>query len=370
MVKSFDEVKSILNIKTLKVEWNDTIPSADFKKLCADKDIKFYNPYINQIETISKKEIYNQSLSKLEKALSNQSIPVNRRALYQLGVLAENFDLLLTYFVINPTTIEMFFYPKMENIKEWFEMFKSLVTRRQFFNLVKSYKTIKNTDSVFSNSCFYQISSPEQPDYCSNVYFSKLNNDYIVVQYKLDIDKPVYRVIKLGKEFKTLVPEVVYDGSLEGITLTVEGKKFVGDSIKHLWNGVDKVKKNIEIEFNKFYYSLDTDNAILYIDDGEDGKYNEEIQIEKFKKDLYAYIVLDRTINHTRMIVLSNGYVWNVNHDKFFNLAGNPALIGLNTEVFSMSSEEKGVFLCFDGNSVERVPVEDFDKILVEYLHK
>lgn len=372
MIKSFDELKKLINIKTIRVEWNNFVSASNIKNLYIDSDISFYNPSIppEDREIIAKKENYNQRLARLESAISNQTIPTNRRSLYQLGVIAENYDLILAYFVVSPTDIELFFFPKFENNRDWFDMFKNLVTRRQFFNLVKSYKTIKNTYSVFDNSIFYQLFSPEQPDYCSNVAISKLNNDYVLVQYKLDIDKPVYRIVKFGKELKTFVPDIYYNNTLEGITLKVDGHIFSGDSVKHLWDGNPKEKNTIEIEFNKFYYNLDTENSTLYICDTNDELYKEELQIEKFKKDPYAFIVLDRTINHTRMIVLSNGFLWNVNHDKFFNLANNPALTGLNTEIFSMSSTERGVFLCFDGNGVEQVPVEAFDKLLVSYLHK
>lgn len=355
MANSLNELKQTLNIKTISVEWNDSFPDYMLKSTYIDTPI--YNDVLELQSTLS--EEYHR-------------IKITRKGLYRLGLLAEMHNLELAYFVIDAINIELFFYPKLESTKQWLEIFKEHLTRRQFFNLVKSYNTIKQYNSMFEMASYFQLTSPERPLNYGKPNVIKLNNDYILIQYPNDVFSPTYRVIKPGLKFEQFRPSINYDNTtFDCITLDVDDKHFTGDSIKHLWDGNEKTINKIEIKHKDTKQTLDAQEGLLTIikDDIIKNERNiiRDIPIEKFKRDATTKIILDKTFKDKRAILLSNGFIWYVDEYRFFNIKNIKGFENLNTDLFSMSSEKKGIILSLDENSIECVPSIVFEKIMFDY---
>lgn len=355
MANSLNELKQTLNIKTISVEWNDNFPDYMLKSTYIDTPI--YNDILELQNTISEE---------------CHRIKITRKGLYRLGILAEMHNLELAYFVIDAINIELFFYQKLESTKQWLEIFKEHLTRRQFFNLVKSYNTIKQYNSMFEMSSYFQLTSPERPLNFGKPNVIKLNNEYILIQYPNDVFSPTYRVIKPGIKFEQFRPTINYNNnSFDCITLDVDNKHFIGDSIKHLWDGIQKEQNNniIQINHNKMIHTLNTEDATLTIElvDKQNNNTSKHITtLEKFRKDNNTKIILDKTYKDKRIILLSNGYVWNVDEFKFINLKSIKEFENLNLILFNMSSEEKGIILSLDENSIECVPSIVFEKFMLK----
>lgn len=348
MVKSLEELKSELNIKTISVDWNECFP--------------YY-----MLESTYKNDSFYENICLFVNALSEQPrYYINRKGLYQLGVLAEVFDLLLAYFVIDYKSIELFFYPKKAT-NEWLETFKKHLNRRQFFNTVKSYRTIKKYNSYFDISSYYQLCSPDIPSYNGKPNVIKLNNDYLLIQYPNDVYSSDYKVIKIGTKFETLNPKISFNSDVfECITLKVEDKVFTGDSIKHLWDGTERTKNVINIKFKNIDYTLTPETGLLRSYDSETNTERED-EIEKFKVDAYTFIISVREYKGKTAAILSNGFIWYLDDNRFLNLKSIPGFEHLDVEIFGMSSEKRGIILRMDENSLENVPCSVFEKLLFKY---
>ena len=351
MCNTFEELKTALNIKTIRCSWNDEFPRFMLETTYNGCDI-------------------DSDVRKLSCLLydNNMSVKITRNGLRKLGVAAELCNLITAYFVCDETYIELFFYPKMAT-NEWLAVFKQHLTRRQFFNFVKSYKTLKAYNCFSNSSSYYQLIAPDlPPDTSVNVV--KLNDEYILLQYLNDVFSPKYKVVKPGFKFKAFDASLSYkDGFFNSIELMFDNKVFKGDSIRHLYDGTVKQKSSITVDikddngFNVRYELLPEMATLDKYVENEEGNYtfDSQIVIEKFRRNAYARIILDKNYKGKRIIVLSNGMVWYPDEEKFVSIRSIKGLENLDFEVFEMSNRENGVFLKLDENSIECVPIVEFE---------
>ena len=223
MVNSFSELEAKLNIRAIPTSWNSPFP-------------------VEKIKASYKRSEFEVSVNAflIECQKKYPDAKVNTVDLFYLGLLAESFDLLLAFFITGNNSIDLFIQNNV-NTKEWMNQFKGEVPRRQFFELIHNCKNIKEYNSLFPISTFYNLYSSKLPIYCNKVNVSTLSNEYILIQYMNDIGDPQYRVIKFDNySFIELTPVIEYNPSnFNSITLKVDGKTFIGDCLKYLWNGID-----------------------------------------------------------------------------------------------------------------------------------
>lgn len=350
MIETINELKETLNLKTIQADWNDNFP-------------------LYMLDSTYRGTNIHQNILALESELHEQgTIKITRQGLYKVGLLAEIHNLIFAYIITDATTIEFFFYQKIQT-NEWLDIFKQHLSRKQFFNTIKSYKNIKPYTSMFDVSTYYQLCAPDTPPSYNKTTITKINNDYILIQYNHDYFAPTYRVVKIGKQFEMFKPVLTYKyNAFDSLTLKVDGKEFKTDSTKRFIYETEKEKKLItHFDGVNTYYHLDPETAELKIISKDDG-FEQTIQIEKFKRDPHTKVILAKEYKNKQLILLSNGFVWNVQEDSFTNLKTIEGLEDLNTEILSMSSKEKGIVLSLDPNSIELVPTVVFEKFLFKHF--
>jgi hypothetical protein len=350
MANSINEMKEALNIKTVRSEWNDLFPKDEL--LAINKE--------NRVMSRKIKKFY----EKLDR--HNLSVcRVNRRDLCNIGQIADECDLILAYIVSEPIAIELFFWDKMETT-DWLAQFKPHCTRRQFFSMVQTLKNIKPASSEFTLSQYYQLISPNVPiGYTATA--TKLDNDHIIVAYRHDVAKPIFRVIEIAEDgFKSFVPEIRVDLDLfDSIELSFNGKTYRGDSIKTLWDGNEHGHNDadtISAEFNGKTHILNTATGTIEF------SYEEFFEIEKFRRGKNIEIILEVNRHNKKALLLSNGFVWILHNDTFYDIRSFSGLEQINLDFFAMSSQRKGIVFSRDLNSIELVPCAIFSDLIYRLL--
>lgn len=354
MANSIKEIKEILNIKTVRAEWNDPFPRKQLlsvntgdRALC-DKIKRFY---VN---------LDKHNLS---------ACMVNRRDLCKLGQLADACDLMLVYIVTEPTAIELFFWNKMETA-DWLAQYKPHCTRRQFFSLFQTLKNVKPANSEFTLSQFYQLVSPNLPlGYTASTF--KLDNNHIIVAYRHDVEKPILRVIEISEDgFKSFEPEVSTNMEVfDSIEVKFNGKTYRGDSLKTLWDGIERGyqdRDTISVEYDGKTHILNTVDGTIEFNDGNGGY--DFFGIEKFRRGKNIDIILEVDRHNKKALLLSNGFVWILNDDTFYDIKKFSGLEQINFDIFSMSSTDKGIVISKDASCIELVPCSIFSDLIYRIL--
>ena len=354
MANSIKEVKEILGIKSVRAEWNDPFPreqllsiNAGDSSLC-DKIKRFY----------SHLDKHNLSACK-----------VDRRDLCKICQIADVCDLMLAYIVTEPIAIELFFWHKIET-SDWLAQFKQHCTRRQFFSLFQTLKNVKPANSDFTLSQFYQLVSPNLPlGYTASTF--KLDNNHIIVAYRHDVEKPILRVIEISEDgFKSFEPEVYTNMEVfDSIEIKFNGKTYQGDSLKTLWDGTERGyqdKETISVNYEGCSHILNTVDGTVEFDDGKDGY--DFFEIEKFRRGKNVDIILEVDRHNKKALLLSNGFIWVLNDDTFYDIKGFSGLEQINLDLFSMSSKDKGIVVSKDATCIELVPCSIFADIIYRIL--
>jgi hypothetical protein len=342
MVESFKELCAELNLIPVYVNWNE-----DF-------------PFFSVMECYSKtpiEEKINSFIQAVKKKYPDARI--NNMDLYNLGLLADSFDLMLAYFVSSNTTIGLIFHDGT-NTKEWMDQFKDKVNRRIFFSLVHSYRNFKNYVSPFPLSIFYNLYPSTLPNQCSKVKTYVLNKEYILVHYINDAGNPDYRVIKPGEVFEEFIPTVKYDPSkFNCLQFEFDNKVFTGDSAKYLFDGVEREYGII----NEGCYHIDPREGVVWCD-GDDYVEN----IPGMKTDPKLSIVFSTMINNKKVILLDNAMLWILPDNQFIRLKSIKGLETINADLFALSSEKKGIMVSLEPNTIECVSKNIFIRFLKTML--
>lgn len=355
MAQSIDELKNVLNIKTIKTDWNNLFPN---KKELLDvaKNTSFFDEMNNFVDALVK--------TKLNKEI------ITLKTITKICVLAESFGLFMGIINTTPEYIELFFIKSVSTDKRM-EMFKPHLTRKQFFNCILSCGNFKEYTTIFSDRTrYYQTISPKIPDGYS-AKLIKLNNDLILVKYTSDFALPVLKIFKLTNNgcLVSIPYNVKYNKSVfNSITLTVDNKTFTGDAFTRLWDGEEKQtpERYIKIKIDKKLYSLDTDTCNVTISDYEALTIT-KTSIDPFRKIQNGVsLLLTENVNNNTFALLDNGYVWNLTKNKFIDVitmfgSGND----VNLDLLTMSSNSKGVILSRMQNSVEIIPCDEFFKLFL-----
>ena len=339
MAESFEQLSSLLGIKTISVDWNDPFP---FDKVLT------LNNHVHNIRTF---------LGAVRKKYPDAKI--NNQDLGNIGILAESFDIMLAYFITGNNTIDLVFHDGL-NTKEWMDQFKGQVCRRQFFNLIHSYRNFKPYHSLFPFSTFYNLYSSNLPIQCNKVNTYILNKEYIVIQYLNDAGSPDYRVIKPGEVFSEFIPLVTYNPSnFNSIKFEFDNKVFIGDCVKYLFDGIEREYGNID----EGSYHIDPREGTVWCDEDSLIEY-----IPRFKKDPKITKLLSVVINNKKVVLLSNATLWVLPDNQFIPLVSIPGLKYINQDIFSISSEDKGIMVSLEPNTMECVPQNIFVHFLVENI--
>ena len=352
MVTSLSELVSELSLQAVPTFWNCQFPFDDIKKAYHGTD---------------KESLVDSFID-----IASKRFPiarVNTKDFLDLGLLAETKKLILAYMVTGNNSISLFIQ-NLVDTREWMSQFRDIVTRRQFFTLIHSCRNTKQYSSLFQFSSFYNLYSPKLPSTCSRVNIHILSKDYILVQYINDYDKPDYIVIKVGELFEYITPVVEYDPSkFLSLTLRVEDKIFVGDSIKTLKDPstfpVEETNKVIDITYGNTIYSLDPKDGVVW-----NNWDREELVIPKFRSMKDVGVLASYEHKGMLIILLTNGVIWTLPNNKFVNVNSIKGLESMNLDIFSISSQEKGVYISTEGTIVESVPFSVFIRFVIQSLFR
>lgn len=352
MAESLKELKQEVGIITIPVGWNDPFP---IKRI---------------LESYSKNEEIVSKLDNLASIITQYpSFYINTRHLYQLGTLAESVGLLLSYLVISPIQIELFFVDCISQ-KEWVGKFYDHLTRRKFFDYVKTWRLLGGEASLFPISTPYQLISPNQLPYYGNPKMYRLGTKYLLIQYHHEALGPINRIIKMGTySFETFTPTISVDESLDPLKLEVDGYTFTGDSLKYLYNPEisRREKKEVKIIEEDLTYIFDPSTTTLIRE--RDGK-QEIIPTKKWDThpiNTYAEPIIDQVFRGKRYILFSNAFLWDVYGEGLINIRSIPEFKTLSKEVFSCSNRNS-VYVMLDGYLVEQVSTALFFRTLMKYI--
>ena len=342
MAESFKELECKLNLIPVSVNWNDSLPFDLIIEKYSDSTLK--DKIVILAETVKKRY---------------KDIKVNKLDLYKVGVLADSFDLRLAYFITGNNSIDLIFHDDL-NTKDWMDQFKGEVCRRQFFNLIHSYRNFKPYNSLFSISTFYTLYSSNLPIQCNKVNTYIIGKEYIVVQYLNDYGNTEYRVIKPGFEFTEYIPTIKYNSdNFQCLQFEFDNKVFTGDCVKYLFDGVDREYGNIDDgEFH-----LDPKEGTVW----KDGDCYQEY-IPKFKKDQKTKVLFSIMVKDKKVILLDNAFIWVIPDNQFISLRSIKGLENLDTDIFSISTKEKGIMVSVEPGTMECVPTVVFQQFLTRNI--
>lgn len=342
MLESFEALCAELNLIPISVFWNSPFPF--------DIIVKHYS----KSEMRNKIDLFINAVKR-----KYPDAKVNNLDLYNIGLLAETFDIMIAYFVTGNNSIFLIFHDGL-NTKEWMDQFKEKVCRRVFFSLIHSYRNFKNYTSLFPLSTFHNLYSSNLPIQCNKVNLYILNKEYILVQYLNDAGNPNYRVIKPGETFEEFIPKVSYDSSkFNCLRFEFDGKVFTGDCVKYLFDGIDKTYGTID----DGCYHIDPKEGVVWCDGDDLVEY-----IPKFKKDPKVGVVFSTMITNKKVTLLDNGTIWILPDNQFINLKSIKGLETLNQDIFSISTEKRGIMVSLEPNTVECVPKNIFLRFLIKIL--
>ena len=357
--KSIAEVKKELNLKTVRVEWNDPFPAKEL--LNVNKSDNILHP---RLEAFCEQMI--------QHGLDRSK--VTRKDLVKLCALADANDLIMAYIVTEPTAIEIFCHEKVRT-DAYLAEFKPLMARRLFFNMFQSLRNVKDVNDDFSLSQYYQLASPNLP-FGYDAYIKKIDNDYILVSYRHDVLPPIHRIVRVTKRgFESFTPEVSFNPEVfDSITMKFDGKTYTGDSLRTLWDGTERESKDDErtlcYTYKNEFYILDSEKATVQVQSlTSDHSFDDFFDdLDHFRKTAKIDIILEVSRNDKRALLLSNACIWFVDDCSFVNLLSLEGLKTLNTELFTMSSKEKGIVISRDNNGIELVPSTIFENLIYRMM--
>ena len=274
--KSIAEVKKELNLKTVRVKWNDPFPAKEL--LDVNKSDNILHP---RLEAFCDQMI--------QHGLDRSR--VTRKDLVKLCALADANDLIMAYIVTEPIAIEIFCHEKVRT-DVYLSEFKEIMSRKIFFNTIQSFRNVKDVNNDFPLSQYYQLVSPNLPFWYDS-YVKKIDNDYILVSYKHDVLPPIHNVVKITKRgFETFSPEIIFDPDVfYSTTIKFDGKTYNGYSIRNLFNPLNEEKKGDEkflcYTYKDEFYVLDPSNATIQIQ-----SLTEDHSFDDFFDDLMPLINL------------------------------------------------------------------------------
>lgn len=341
MAESFIELEQKLGLTPISVKWNDSLPLDSIIEKYSKTGLK---DKIKVFAGVVKKKYADPKVNKVD--------------LYNIGMLAESIDLKIAYFITGNNSIDLIFHDSL-NTKEWMDQFKGEVCRRQFFNLIHSYRNFKPYTSLFSISTFYNLYSSNLPIQCNKVNTYILNKEYIVVQYLNDYGYPEYRVIKPGFEFVEYTPVVKYNPTVfQSLQFEFDGKVFIGDCVKYLYDGVDKDPEIIDVDG----FHIDAKNRFVW----KDGDCFKTSISADLKRD--TQVILSFTVRDKKVVLLDNALIWIIPDNRFISLCSFEGLRTLNTDIFSISTKERGMMISLESNTMEYVPTNIFQQFLQQLI--
>ena len=355
MVRSISELKSKLNLVTVKTDWNEPFPE-ESQLLEKTKGSDFYSSMVAFVEALK--------ASKMDK------MTLTRNSIRRFGILAESCGVFLGIINDKPDYIELLFM-RYESTDKRMEKFKPLLTRKQFFNKILSYDNFMEYPELLTeNSKYIQLSTPKTPEGYS-AKLIKLDKDLIMVKYSSDFREPVLKCLRVmdNGSTKAIEAKAEYNkDEFDAITLKVGDKTFTGESFTRLWDGIEKqdVDKYIKIKNGNRLYSLDTLTGNICITD-----YNtatkQTFTFDKFRKQTNGVsLCVTAEIENKCYALLDNGYIWFVTENKILDLKSYFDC-EVNMDILSMSNSSKGVLISKDPTSLEIVPCyEFFNKIIMQ----
>ena len=353
MVRSISELKSTLNLVTIKMDWNEPFPEEQ-QLLEKTKGTDLYSSMVAFVEALK--------ASKMDK------MTLTRNSIRRFGILAESCGIFLGIINDKPDYIELLFM-RYESPDKRMEKLNPLLTRKQFFNKILSYDNFKEYPELLTtNSKYIQLSAPKTPDGYS-AKLIKLNKDLILVKYNSDFREPVLKCLRVmdNGSITTVEAKAEYNkDEFDAITLKIGDKTFTGESFTRLWDGVEKqeIDKHIKIKHRDCLYSLDTLTGNICITDYKTAT-KQVFTFDKFRKQTNGVSVcVTADIENKCYALLDNGYIWFVTENKLLDLK-TYFDCEINMDILSMSNSLRGVLVSKDPTSLEIVPCyEFFSKII------
>ena len=353
MIDSLSELKKDLNINTISVEWNTDFPLENLSTYVNDDLRQSYQKFVSLV----KDTLISQDES---------SILINQCNMKDIADIALKCGFVICYFVgENPDTLELGVFKHFENKQDWCRLFKSRITRNQFFSLIHTFDSIIPCKKLFQDSKVYQIIPPKLP-LGYNVKFGVLGGEYIYVVYFREFEKPIYKIIKIDdNQILEFIPEIEVDrGKFSYVKLNFDDRIFIGDSIHTLQESSQKSnnkRDSISVFINNKFYTLYPSSGYIELP-------NSVEKIERFNlvsniKCIYEDIYSDG-YKYFKYIVLRNGSLWIP--EKYSVIQLNK-FISFDLQIFQLSSKNGGIVLYHD-NIIELVSIESFHQFLIGLL--
>lgn len=349
MINSIKELKKELNIKTVTTEWNQDFPLEELGE-CVKDDKELRESYC--------------TFSKMIKFELGENIKLNQYTVGVISEIAEEFNLMISYFVNdNPDKLELGVLKLFKEKQDWFDLFKSNVTKRQFFNLIHNFSSIIPYKKEFSNSTIYQLVPPKLPiGYTCKT--GSIDGQYIYVSFSNEFENPIYKILKIANEgFIEFDPEIsINRENFNYVEMRFDDNVFTGDSINTLCEGKEQVKEEcISLSVNNKTYTIYSAKGCMDFP-------NSIENIKGFRRGSNIKIVyLDKYLDGKKKVdyaVLNNGFVWIPEKYEVIDLK---KFIDFDLNLFKISSNNNGIILFID-NIVELVSISDFHKFLLEEI--
>lgn len=344
MVRSFEELESILGITPITVTFGGIFPYSEVLDKYRDTSMcSKIQCFVTQAKELEIKDFSSMTIQKL-------------------GMLAEGNDLILAYFIIDPFVVHLFFYPSCPTM-QWMGLFKEHTTRRVFFDYIKTYRQTRVYEPTKHTSICMQLFNNMCPNDWETTILP-LNNKYLMVRSTSDFSKQNLMIYRL--DFPGFYP-VSYDlkyypDLFNHIELKVEDTVFTGTTFNTLWDGKENTESSslISTSTKNKKSLLDSERGVLQVLDFT--KYTRSYyNIPKFNVKKNCCIV--KKLSDT-LLLLNNGWVWNVENNTFKNtlhLFQNQDL-----KFLQMSTTQHWVVISPIKGFVELITPEDFIEVIKE----
>lgn len=341
MARSASELESILGIIPIEVTMGGVIP------------------YTEILNTYKETPLGDKIQNFVTQAKELKFVEFSFRTIQKLGLLAESYDLILAYFILDPFKVHLFFHP-ICTTEQWMALFKEHTTRRVFFDYIKTYKQTRVYEPISIKSICTQLLNTMCPnDWSTSIL--PLNDKYLMVRVTSDFSEQSIMIYKI--DFPGFLPVKYeldfYPNQFNRIELKVEDTVFVGPTFTSLWDGKESECSPIISVSNKMNkYLLDAEKGILQV-----------LNFNKFTRSYYVIPKFSVKKNccilkklTEKLLLLNNGWVWNTENNTFKNtlhLFQNQDL-----KILSMSATTFWVVISPIKGFVELLTPEDFVEVV------
>lgn len=367
---TYDDIIEQHNIIPVRIEWNKPFPYQEI--LYMYKETNLFAALNSLFEKVHE----------LGDVIIPNGFITTQEVLNNIGYIAKDFGLLLSTISKDMNHTDLFFSEYMDTAT-WMETWKPVLTRKQFFDMIQTYRGNAKISRLHTLSKMYHLQNPTlRSGIVSNSV--PLNENTILTYYTSDYDKPITEVISIEDDglIKYRNHKVTYyPDDLYPIELVIDGDENIyhGVTFNNIFSAEvkERIKENLKTSFTyrlgMSEYWIDFVKKSCGVDTLNKGREYKAIIREDFQPAQIVYETNYRlnTGIKVKVFVFSNGVIWIPEMYKVLSIpsSGSPYAC-CNMAMFTLSKPNK--YFVFSDNpnkkNIEIIRESEMNWVVAEIL--